>query len=305
MGPIKQNKSFRTQDNLILHYATYGTLTHKPTLFCLPGLTRFGTDFKRLAERYAHDRLVVTLDYRGRGKSQWCKSGKTYTPEYYINDARHLISLLGLKDIILVGTSLGAYLTVALATIIPTTVKGMILNEISPELDMGIMSVIGQFTTRQNDFRSWEEVFSYAETIRPLVQCSDEVWEKYVHSSYHETPQGTFSENWDARILSQFDPFVISGAYWWPRLELINAYPTLLVRGGLSTFLTPETFEKMQELLPHAQTCLVPDVGHAPSLNEPIAIEAVDHFIKCLVHSQKEREDILPSRHYHHQSTGS
>ena len=36
---------------------------------CLPGLTRNGRDFEPVVERYAASRPVLTIDFRGRGRS--------------------------------------------------------------------------------------------------------------------------------------------------------------------------------------------------------------------------------------------
>ena len=35
----------------------------------------------------------------------------------------------------------------------------------------------------------------------------------------------------------------------------------------------------MIEALPHGEMVTVPDVGHAPTLNEPAAVEALERFL--------------------------
>src|SRR3546814_5878579 len=60
---------FHAQDDLRLYYRDYGD-RHSPRLplLCLPGLTRDSKDFHDLASRYASQRRVITIDYRGRGR---------------------------------------------------------------------------------------------------------------------------------------------------------------------------------------------------------------------------------------------
>jgi len=52
------------------------------------------------------------------------------------------------------------------------------------------------------------------------------------------------------------------------------------VRGELSDLLSVETLTKMQNRLAKASTAIVPNVGHAPMLDEPIATRAIDAFLE-------------------------
>ena len=62
----------------------------RPAL-CLPGLTRNGCDFHDLAVALSRNRVsprtVYTLDYRGRGQSDWPEDYTTYQVGIEAKDA--------------------------------------------------------------------------------------------------------------------------------------------------------------------------------------------------------------------------
>ncbi len=58
--------------------------------------------------------------------------------------------------------------------------------------------------------------------------------------------------------------------------------PCLLLRGELSDVLTEDTVARMQRAKPDLEVVRVPDRGHAPLLNEPTALEAVNRFLTRL-----------------------
>ena len=72
------------QDGLTLHVRRYGSghaCAH--SIVCLPGLARTAADFHPLATALAADpakpRLVLALDYRGHGQSQYDRNPNNYT----------------------------------------------------------------------------------------------------------------------------------------------------------------------------------------------------------------------------------
>ena len=55
--------------------------------------------------------------------------------------------------------------------------------------------------------------------------------------------------------------------------------PTLLVRGGRSDVLGEATAERMAAALPKAELVTVPEVGHAPTLDEAAVTAAIDRLL--------------------------
>ena len=54
------------------------------------------------------------------------------------------------------------------------------------------------------------------------------------------------------------------------------------MRGEKSDLLTAPTVEKMKRVVPDVRLALVKGVGHAPELNEPEAVAAIDEFLDSL-----------------------
>jgi pimeloyl-ACP methyl ester carboxylesterase len=65
----------------------------------------------------------------------------------------------------------------------------------------------------------------------------------------------------------------------WPAIEARAGRPMLLIRGGLSDLLSAQTLSKMQAMLPGAEAVTLPRVGHAPTLDEPEAVAAIDRLL--------------------------
>ena len=65
----------------------------------------------------------------------------------------------------------------------------------------------------------------------------------------------------------------------WPGFEALADKPLVLVRGSPSTLLSKETLSEMQRRAPHADTVIVPEVGHAHTLDEPEVRNAIDALL--------------------------
>ena len=82
---------FKTSDGLKLHYRDQGAGL---PILCLAGLTRSGRDFEFVAP-HLHDVRLITLDYRGRGASDWADDFTTYAVPREAQDAIELLDDLG------------------------------------------------------------------------------------------------------------------------------------------------------------------------------------------------------------------
>ena len=56
--------------------------------------------------------------------------------------------------------------------------------------------------------------------------------------------------------------------------------PTLVVWGMESDILSEAQARRMVEVLPRGELVAVPGVGHAPTLMEPVALAALERFLK-------------------------
>jgi pimeloyl-ACP methyl ester carboxylesterase len=70
-----------------------------------------------------------------------------------------------------------------------------------------------------------------------------------------------------------------AGVDMWPGVAALAGRPVLLLRGELSELISAETQAKMLAMLPGAEAVTVPRVGHAPMLDEPEAVAAIDRLL--------------------------
>ena len=71
-----------------------------------------------------------------------------------------------------------------------------------------------------------------------------------------------------------------AGVDLWPALEALKDVPVLLLQGERSDLLSATTASEMATRLNHAELVTVPGVGHAPVLDEPVAVEAMDRLLQ-------------------------
>ena len=67
----------------------------------------------------------------------------------------------------------------------------------------------------------------------------------------------------------------------WPLWDMIGSVPVLLLRGELSDLLAPETVAEMtRRHVGPLDSVEVTRVGHAPVLDEPEAVAAIEAFLR-------------------------
>ena len=71
-----------------------------------------------------------------------------------------------------------------------------------------------------------------------------------------------------------------SGFDLWPAFRALNDIPSLIVHGEISDLLSAETVAKMVAENPAMKSVTIPNVGHAPTLDEPEAQAAIDALLK-------------------------
>ncbi len=281
--PYRERRFF-TQDGLSLYYRDYdcGTGTGIP-LLCLAGLTRNSADFAVLAGVHAAERRVVCLDYRGRGASDRADDWRTYTPETYVNDIRHLIVATGLHHLILVGTSLGGFLSMGLGAAIPSSIAGVVLNDVGPEIEASATSEIIDYAGKDRPVPDWPAAVAAARKRFPDFEAWDDAaFEDVARATYREGEDGLLHYNWDVRLVQPIRRGTGSVPDPWAMFRALHHVPVLAIRGGNSDLLTDAGLKAMLDDHPDIAGVTVPGAGHAPRLHEPAAAEAVGAFLKSV-----------------------
>jgi pimeloyl-ACP methyl ester carboxylesterase len=146
-------------DGLTLHVCSYGSrLASALPVVCLPSLARTAADFHLLAAALAADpakpRLVLALDYRGHGQSEYDRNPDNYTLPVALADLSGVLIALEIAPAIFVGTSYGGLLAMMLAVRRPTAIAGVVLNDIGPVIEqrgfVRIKSYVGKLPIPRN-----------------------------------------------------------------------------------------------------------------------------------------------------------
>ena len=272
---------FTVRDSLRLHYRDYPGAADKPPLLCLPGLTRNSRDFADFAERYSPRFRVLALDFRGRATSDYDPVPARYNPLTYAGDVIELLDQLGIAQAIFVGTSLGGLVTMVMAATAPQRIAAAIINDVGPDVDPSGISRILSYVGNDMRFKDWDEAGS------TIAANYGGKFDRYSHADWVAmAKRNCREENGEIRFdydMAIAEPFKTAGPVpevdLWPLFSALGQKPLLVVRGEKSDLLTAETVEKMRAVAPGMKLAVVPGVGHAPELNEPEAVAAIDAFL--------------------------
>ncbi|MDX3900117.1 MAG: alpha/beta hydrolase [Sphingobium sp.] len=271
-------------DGLRLHYRDYtGGADGRPPLLCLPGLTRNARDFEPLAARLAGEWRLICPDMRGRAESAQAKDAMSYVPLTYLQDVGRLLADLALTRFVAVGTSLGGIITMLIAATGPERLAGAVLNDIGPLIEPAGLDRIRAYVGSGGTHPSW------VHAARALQQANRDIYPRYCLEDWLAMAKRVYRLNASGRIVLDYDmriaePLRVAGGEagvdMWPAMAAFRAVPTLIVRGEMSDLLSEATAARMvREIGPQAELVTVPDVGHAPVLDEPQALAGIERLL--------------------------
>jgi pimeloyl-ACP methyl ester carboxylesterase len=271
-----------SRDGLKLHYRDYPGRDDRPPVVCLPGLTRNARDFESLANRLAGEWRVLCPEMRGRGDSDYARDSATYTPAQYVEDMDALFEAAGIGRFVSIGTSLGALMTMTMAMAAPERIAAAVLNDAGPRLEPAGVERIKGYVGLGRSFPTWMHAARAIEEMQgkahPDFDISD--WLRAAKRLMVLSSNDRIVFDYDMKIaepLAQFD--AAAQADLWPGIDGLAGKPVLIVRGALSDMLSEETLAAMLARLPDAAAATVPRVGHAPTLDEPEAVTAIERLL--------------------------
>lgn len=275
-----------SRDGLKLYGRDYGPDgdTGKLPIIAIHGLTRNSADFDGIANILREQgHRVLAIDVRGRGKSQYATDPMTYVPLTYAGDVVDLLEQKSISRAIFLGTSMGGLITMALAALKPDAIAGSILNDVGPEVAPEGLARIAAYTGKSVTINTWEDAAEYARQINevafPHYDQSD--WDAFARRIFREDENGAPALAYDPDISAPIRA-AGSGALvpdLWPLYRVLTERPTMIVRGGTSDLLSTSIAGRMITEGKNTKLIEIPDIGHAPMLDEPEAAEAIVNFV--------------------------
>ncbi|MCT2397925.1 alpha/beta fold hydrolase [Novosphingobium mangrovi (ex Huang et al. 2023)] len=259
-----------------------------PVLLMMHGLTRNSADFEPLAAHLAGRYRLIVPDQRGRGLSQWDPDPSQYRPDVYAQDMLVLLDGLGIARVGMIGTSMGGLMAMVMNGMRPGLAQAVALNDVGPELDPAGLARIQGYVGPSGPMANWTEAAARCRAINasafPDYGSTD--WKAFARRTCSENPDGSVSFAYDPAIAESTtgdDPSTVPPDLW-PLWDLLDAVPVLVVRGQLSDLLSRQTERAMAQRHSGPYVSVeVPRVGHAPILDEPAALGAIEAFCKDYV----------------------
>jgi pimeloyl-ACP methyl ester carboxylesterase len=271
--------SFASYDDRRLFYRDWdAALAPRPAVLCLPGLTRNGKDFAGLAARLAGGRRVICPDYRGRGRSQYDPNWRNYTAETALRDVMDLLIVTGAHRVVVVGTSFGGILGMALSVLAPSAVTGLVLNDIGPEIAPGPFRHLIEVIGRDHPLESWTQAVPALRAMFPALTFRDpSAWHAAARNTWREGDDGRLHVDWDINLARPLRATPTPPL--WHLFRAARRLPVLALRGENSDILTASCFARMAAEMPDLTAVEVAGAAHVPTLDEPEARAALDEFL--------------------------
>jgi pimeloyl-ACP methyl ester carboxylesterase len=275
-----------TADKVRLHWRDWPGDATRPTLLCLPGLTRNARDFESLAARLSPAFRLLTPSLRGRGESGYARDPLTYVPLTYLQDVGRIVEAAGLERFIVIGTSLGGLIGLLLDVTQRERLAGLVLNDVGPDMEAAGLDRVRAQVGRGGNWASW------LQAARDIARRQAEIYPDWTLEQWLAHAKRLARVSREGRIVWDYDPAIAapfslpngdgsssSTLDLWLSLDGFRDRPVLSLRAELSDILTAATQARMKARLPQLDAVTIPRVGHAPTLDEPEAIAALDRFL--------------------------
>lgn len=274
-------KSFLSLTTRGFHHVAYnewGRKDRAQTVICVHGLTRNSRDFDTLAQALEQDRRVVCPDVVGRGRSDWLSDKQQYTFATYCGDMVALMARLGSETFDWVGTSMGGFIGMFLASQPNTPIRRLVINDAGAFVPKAAPQRMLEYVGIEQSFESLAKAEQYFRNIyKTFGPLTDAQWADLTrHSVRRRIEDRSFTLTYDPDIVAPMrNPQDLN---LWPVWEAIRC-PVLLLRGADSDVLSREIVDRMLQRGPKTELVEFPGVGHAPALRDAKQIDVIKRWL--------------------------
>ena len=232
-------------------YTVSGDMDGDNILICLPGLLETKESFMVIHAYFLkfENCKVVSVDFSGRGESDYIKEYGDYKMSLYLSDISKLIQGAILnegrskKKITVLGTSMGGVLAMYLTKILNKKIDGIILNDIA--LTVNWTSLYALYKSMKNDL-GFKEVRALAKDL--------------------SVDQKAIS---DVQLPGHFDLSYKADVWGMNFHEALEGFKGKvgLIYGAESKICTKQRVEGAKSFIPQIETLKVPNAGHPAPFN--------------------------------------
>jgi pimeloyl-ACP methyl ester carboxylesterase len=274
-------------DGLRLFVRRYGQPNaRRLPIVCLPGLTRNGADFHEIATALTADpaqsRLVIAIDSRGRGRSDFDPNPENYAFPVELADVVAVLTALEIGPSIFLGTSRGGILTMLLGGPRPGAIAGVIQHDIGPVIEakglVRLKGYVGKLPAPG----------TYAEGAEILRRLGDaqftamtaEQWLTQARRTWKDAKGGLVLD-YDPKLSKTLENVDVESPLppLWGQFDSLARVPMMVIRGANSDLLSAVTVDAMRARRLDVDVLDVAAQGHAPLLAESAVIARITAFV--------------------------
>jgi len=261
------------------HYLDWGTAGRPPILFLHGGGLNART-WDVICLMMRPDYHCLALDQRGHGDSEW-EPTSNYSHESQIGDIEGFVSKLELQKPLVVAHSMGGFAALGYALRHASTLSGLALVDVGPELNLSGSKRIRDFITQDRVLDSVEAFVERAMAFNP--RRNPTLLRRSLLHNLRQLPNGKWTWKHDPNRMSMEGDFAqerfARGQQILDNIRKITC-PTLVLRGDRSDVFSDEQASRFAAALPHGRWVKVPNAGHTIQGDNPAALlDALMPFI--------------------------
>ena len=243
----------------MLNMISSGQSTALPPLLIAHGLYGSARNWGVIAKRLAETRLVVAVDLRNHGLSDWFQ---THTYQDLAADLADVVRHVG-GPMDVLGHSMGGKAAMVLALQFPDLVNSLIVGDIAPVA----------YTHSQIHYVDAMKAVDLSKISRRSdaeAQLGELGVEKALQSFFTQSLDAT-EKRWrlNLDVLADQMPNIMS----FPNTSESYDGPTLFLSGGESDYVTSDQRPKIKALFPNARFAKIPGAGHWVHAEKPREFE--------------------------------
>jgi pimeloyl-ACP methyl ester carboxylesterase len=193
-----------------------------------------------------------------------------------------VLTVAGVEEAVLVGTSRGGILTMGLSAARPALIRGAVLNDIGPLIEgkglVRIRGYVGKLPPSANE----REAVAIVKNLMSaqFTALSEEDWLAFARATWKEDG-GRLVLNYDPALMRSLEGLDFEAPIppLWGLFEGLKRVPVLALRGANSDLLSAETLTAMKAAHPRLEAVTVPDQGHAPLLRGSEVVQEIRRFV--------------------------
>ena len=255
-------------NGLRLHYLDWGNY-NKPTMLLLHGACAHAHWWDFFAINFCMDYHIIALDQRGHGDSEW-SNPPAYQTLNYVSDIEEFIEKVGLKDIVLVGHSMGGH-------------NSMVYGGISKANKLKSLVIVDSlaYVPGLEDEEFYRRLKDYPLPIYNTLEGAIE--------RFRLAPEETFASPEMLRHIAHYSVKGLASGKWklkfdknafllWSPLDARDYIgniqcPMIFVRGAKSSVVPRDKAEEIVRLCPRGKLVEIKRAYHHVFLDNPVEFE--------------------------------